>query len=85
VHGDDVSKAHAQVFADDFVHADLALFAMLVCQHDAHRVLPLLAFDKHRVAAEQLELVHLGKIQRHDAVIIVHGLICARKRARERE
>mmetsp|Transcript_37010 Transcript_37010/g.91458 ORF Transcript_37010/g.91458 Transcript_37010/m.91458 type:complete len:248 (-) Transcript_37010:99-842(-) len=75
VDGNDVAEAHPQVLADDFVHADLSFFAELVGQHDAHSVFALLSLDQHGVAAEELKLVHLLKVESHDAVVVVHSLI----------
>jgi hypothetical protein len=76
VHGDDVAEADAEVLADDLVHADLALLAELVREDDAHGVLALLALDEDGVAAEELQLVHLLQVERHDGVVIVHRLVC---------
>ena len=45
VHRDDVAQAHAQVLADDLVHADLGFVHGVVGQDDANGVLALLALS----------------------------------------
>ena len=76
MHGNDVTEAHSQVLANDFVHADLALFAEFVSKDDTHGILALLALDEHGVTAKQLKLVHLLQVEGDDTVIIVHGFVC---------
>jgi hypothetical protein len=44
----DVSQPHAQVLADDLVHANLGLFRGVVSEHDANRVLALLALHARK-------------------------------------
>ena len=43
VHRDDVSKAYAEVLADDLVHTDLGLVDGVISEHNADGVLALLA------------------------------------------
>ena len=59
--GHDVTQAHAQVVPDDTVHPDLVVRHGLVRQHDTDALLPLLALEQDGVAAEELQLVHLGE------------------------
>merc|ERR1719440_2620001 len=75
VDGDDVAEAHLEVLADALVHPDLARLARVVREHDAHRVLAALALEQHRVAAEELELLHGGEGERDDGVVIVGRLV----------
>jgi len=79
MHAHDVPKSHPQVFPHHLIHANLPLLATLVREHDAHRVLSLFALEQHGVPSEQLQLVHLLQVQRHDGVIVVDRLICARR------
>ena len=76
MHRDNIAQADSEVFANNLVHADFALFAKFVRKDDANSVFPLLALDKHSVSTKELKLVHLLKIQRHDAVVVVNSLIC---------
>jgi len=76
MHRDNIAQADSEVFANNLVHADFALFAKFVRKDDAYSVFPLLALDKHSVSTKELKLVHLLKIQRHDAVVVVNSLIC---------
>jgi len=75
MHAHDISQSHAQILPHDLIHANLPLLARIIRQHDAHRILSLFALEQHRVPSEQLQLLHLLKIQRHDRVIIVDRLI----------
>ena len=77
MHRDNIAQADSEVFANNLVHADFALFAKFVRKDDAYSVFPLLALDQHFLAhADLAEVVHLLKIQRHDAVVVVNSLIC---------
>lgn len=49
---------NAKIVANDAIHADFLVGACVVGQNDANRLLPLLSLQNHRVAAEQLQLVH---------------------------
>mmetsp|Transcript_62640 Transcript_62640/g.175079 ORF Transcript_62640/g.175079 Transcript_62640/m.175079 type:complete len:229 (+) Transcript_62640:1885-2571(+) len=75
VDGDDVAQADAEVLAHHLVHADPLVLQVLVREDDAHRVLALLALDEHVVAAEEVELLHLGLRQRDHRVVIVERLL----------
>jgi len=75
VDGNDVAQANAQVLADDLVDTDLVLLGGLVGQHDADGVLALLALEQDGVAAEQLQLLHRRRVQRHHRVVVVHRLV----------
>ena len=55
------------------VHADVGILASIVGQHDAHRVLPLLALDEDCVAPVKLELLHLRSRERYHRVVVVGG------------
>lgn len=83
MHGNNVAEAHPQVLAHNFVHADLPFFAEFVSQNDAHGIFALLALDEHGIAAKQLELVHLLKVEGHDAVVIVHSFVCGIRKRRK--
>mmetsp|Transcript_72452 Transcript_72452/g.156661 ORF Transcript_72452/g.156661 Transcript_72452/m.156661 type:complete len:454 (+) Transcript_72452:1318-2679(+) len=75
VHRDDVAQTHAEVLAHHLVHADLRVIQVLVREHDADGVLALLALDEHVVAAEEVQLLHLGLREGDDRVVIVERLL----------
>ena len=69
------SCANAQVFPDGLVHADLRLLQVRIREDDADGVLALLTLQEHVISTEELELVHLPGRERHNAVVVVHGLL----------
>jgi hypothetical protein len=70
-----IRQPDPQVLAHALVHPDAAVVARLVGQDDAHGVPSLLALDEDRVSAEQLELLHLGRTQGNDGVVVVGGVV----------
>jgi len=75
LHVDNVAEPHTQVLTHDLVHADLGFLARVIGKHDTNGVLALLAFDLHRVTAEQRELLHGVEMQRDDTVVIIDGIV----------
>ena len=73
--GHNVGETDAEVLANDLVHLDVGIVAVLVRQHDADGVAALLALDEDGVAAEELELLHLGGAQSDDGVVVVGGIV----------
>lgn len=61
----DVSEADSEVFADGFVHADFALFQLVVDECDHECFFSLLALDEDCVAFENFEFCHLGLAELH--------------------
>ena len=59
VHGHHVGQPHAQVLAHDLVDADLGLLHCVVCQHDAHGVLPLLSLQNRTEQAKDHHPLHV--------------------------
>ena len=59
--GHDVPETDPEVVPDHAVHADLVVSDGVVRQHDAHTLLPLLALEEDRVAAEQLNINVINK------------------------
>ena len=53
------------------VHSNVCVFRVIVRENNAHRVSALLPLEQHSVATEQLQLLHLGRAQTHDRVIVV--------------
>ncbi len=75
MHRHQVAQAHLEVAAHHAVHADLVVVHALVGQHNAHGLAALLALEQHRVAAEQLQLLHLGQAHGHHRVVVVGRLV----------
>ena len=73
--GDDVGQADAEVLPHDLVHLDGRVVAGLLGQDDADGVPALLALDEDGVAAEELELLHLGGAELDDGVVVVGRVV----------
>mmetsp|Transcript_37429 Transcript_37429/g.76302 ORF Transcript_37429/g.76302 Transcript_37429/m.76302 type:complete len:501 (-) Transcript_37429:109-1611(-) len=71
----DVREADAQVLAHHLVHAHVGVVAALVSEDDADGVAPLLALEEDGVAAEELELLHLGGAEGYDRVVVIGGVV----------
>lgn len=74
MHSDDIAVLHAQIVADHPIHTGAAVVEFIIGQHDEHRVSPLLAFDEHGVAAEELKRLHRVVRQSDDRVVIIDGI-----------
>mmetsp|Transcript_4031 Transcript_4031/g.11812 ORF Transcript_4031/g.11812 Transcript_4031/m.11812 type:complete len:432 (-) Transcript_4031:97-1392(-) len=75
LHRNQLTKPHPQVLAHDTVHLHIRVLALVVDQHNAHRLPALLALEQHRVALEELEFVHLLLGQANHRVVVIRGLV----------
>lgn len=75
LNGDDVAQTDAQIVSDDAIHADLFIRTLIVGQNDADSFLATLSFEQHRVAAEELQFVHLRLREGNHRVVIVDRLV----------
>lgn len=75
LHRHNVAKTHSQVVPDNSVHEDLLIGAVSIGEDNADSLLATLALEQDCVAAEELQLVHLGLGQGDDRVVIVGGLV----------
>merc|ERR1719352_223940 len=73
--GNDVAESHPQVVPHHPVHPDLVVGHRVVAEDDADALLPLLSLQQACVAAEQLQLIHLGKGEGDDAVVVIDGVL----------
>lgn len=72
---DNVGETDTQVLTDDLVHANGRVIARLIRQDNTHSVAPLLSLDEDRVSTKKLELLHLGRGEGDDRVVVVCRIV----------
>ena len=72
--GNHVAVLDAEIVADHTVEASAVVVQIVVGQNDEHRVLPLLATNKHGIATEQPELVHRVGGEDNGRVVVDDGI-----------
>ena len=71
----DISQTNTKIFANNFIHTNFALLTKFICEYNANCVFAFFALDQNRIPAKELQLIHLLKVERHDAVVIVHSFV----------
>jgi hypothetical protein len=71
----DISQTNAEVLANDLVHTDVGIVTGFVSQDNADSVATLFSLDQNSVSTEEFQLLHFGRGQANDGVVIVGGII----------
>jgi hypothetical protein len=58
MHCNDVPVLDTQIVSHNTIHAGTSIIKIVIGKNDQDSILPLLAFDEHGIASEQLEGVH---------------------------
>mmetsp|Transcript_150964 Transcript_150964/g.277285 ORF Transcript_150964/g.277285 Transcript_150964/m.277285 type:complete len:205 (+) Transcript_150964:1921-2535(+) len=72
---DNISKTHAKILSHDLVQSHLLVIEVVICKHNANRVLALFAFDQYVVSAEEVQLLHFCLGERDYRIVIVESLL----------
>mmetsp|Transcript_114916 Transcript_114916/g.187257 ORF Transcript_114916/g.187257 Transcript_114916/m.187257 type:complete len:246 (+) Transcript_114916:695-1432(+) len=73
--GHNISKTNSQVLTHYLVQSHLLVIEVVICKHNAHRVLALFAFDQYVVSTEEVQLLHFCLGERDYRIVIVESLL----------